>query len=55
MSNYEKCVYFVAKLNFIGNDFYCERSEAKRSELAREPPVSVWEKETTTYLENEAF
>ena len=30
-------------------------SEAKRSELAREPPVTVWEKETTTYLENEAF
>ena len=30
-------------------------SEAKRSELAREPPVTVWEKETTAYLENEAF
>ena len=30
-------------------------SEAKRSVLAREPPVTVWEKETTAYLENEAF
>ena len=30
-------------------------SEAKRSELAREPPVTVWEKEATAYLENEAF
>ena len=30
-------------------------STAKRSELAREPPETVWEKVTTPYLENRAF
>ena len=30
-------------------------SEAKRSKLAREPPVKVQEKETVALLENEAF